>query len=96
MQVNLPNLEWRVLREVARTRRPAIGRALRLDMNRRTKDGSFLTTLVRQGLLEVVTAGKTPFDATYRLTERGKHAAEYGVYEVEWAEFKAQSEKAKA
>ncbi|MDB5311839.1 MAG: hypothetical protein JWO38_6041, partial [Gemmataceae bacterium] len=53
------------------------GRTLRLEMNRRTRDGSFLTTLVRQGLLEVVTAGETPFDATYRLTERGKHAAEY-------------------
>jgi DNA-binding HxlR family transcriptional regulator len=64
-------------------------------MSRRTKDGSFLTALVNQGLLEVVTDGETPFDATYRLTERGKHAAEYGVYEIDWTEYKAQTERAK-
>ena len=88
MQVAVPHLEWRVLRQVARTRKPSDGQSLRLEMTRRTKDGTFLTDLVRQGLLEINAKGKTPFEARYQLTERGKHAAEYGVFEVEWEEYK--------
>jgi hypothetical protein len=47
--------------------------------SRRTKDGSFLTDLVEQGLLTRATGTvAAPFEATYTLTERGEHAAEYG------------------
>ena len=90
MQIAIPTLEWRVLRQVARTRRPSPGTTLRLEMTRRTKDGNFLSELVRQGLLEIATPGETPFDATYRLTDLGSDAAEYGVYELSWEEYKAQ------
>ena len=88
MQVTIPHLEWRVLRQVARTRKPSAGTTLRLEMTRRTKDGKFLTDLVRQGLLEVAAEGESPFETTYKLTERGKHAAEYGVFDMEWDEYK--------
>jgi hypothetical protein len=69
---------WQVLRTVKRSKTPT-GRALRLVPNRRTKDGSFLNELVDQGLLRRATGTATaPFDATYALTERGEHAAEFG------------------
>jgi hypothetical protein len=73
-----------VLRAVKRSKKPSVGRALRLAPTRRTKDGAFLTALVEEGLLERVTGVPTaPFEATYALTKRGKHAAEYGEYEYE-------------
>src|SRR5687768_57765 len=73
------HFEWQVLRTVKRAKSPPTGRALRLVPSRRTKDGSFLTDLVEQGLLTRVTGtAAAPFDATYALTERGEHAAEYG------------------
>jgi DNA-binding HxlR family transcriptional regulator len=67
-----------------------------MEMTRRTKDGTFLDTLVRLGLLQVATDGKSPLESTYALTERGRHAAEYGVYQVEWEEYKALTQKIKA
>ena len=88
MQVPINTNDWQVLRQTLRTRRPTKGLALRMDLRQRTKDGSFLTTLVRHGLLQVVTPGETPFDASYSLTDRGKHAAEFGVYEVDFEEYK--------
>jgi hypothetical protein len=77
------HFEWQVLRTVKRSKTPPAGRALRLVPSRRTKDGSFLTELVEQGLLRRV-AGTTaaPFEATYALTERGEHAAEFGECET--------------
>jgi hypothetical protein len=55
---------------------------LRLTPSRRTKDGTFLTDLVEQGLLIRGTGtAATPFDATYSLTECGEHAAKYGECE---------------
>src|SRR3954470_20563830 len=70
---------WQVLRATLRSKTPPTGRALRLVPNRRTKDGSFLTDLVEQGLLTRVTGtAAAPFEATYALTGRGEHAAEYG------------------
>ena len=73
------HFEWQVLRTVKRSKTPPTGRALRLAPTRRTKDGSFLTDLVEQGLLARVTGTTAaPFEATYALTERGEHAAEYG------------------
>ncbi len=74
---------WQVLRTVKRSKTPPTGRVLRLVHSRRTKDGSFLTELVERGLLAHVTgAAATPFEATYALTERGEHAAEYGECEM--------------
>jgi hypothetical protein len=71
--------QWQVLRAVKRGRKPPNGRELRLTPTRNTKDGSFLTTMVEMGLLARVSGTeKAPFDATYTLTELGKHAAEYG------------------
>ncbi len=75
---------WQVLRTVKRSRRPPSGRALRLIPSKKTKDGTFLTALVTQGLLTRVTgSADAPFEATYVLTEKGKHAAEYGECEDE-------------
>ncbi|QJW92655.1 hypothetical protein [Frigoriglobus tundricola] len=70
---------WQVLRTIKRSPQPLTGRALRLVPNRRTKDGTFLTELVDQGLLSRVTgAASDPFVATYALTDRGEYAAEFG------------------
>ena len=67
-----------------RSKKPPTGRPLRLDRSRKTKDGSFLTALVEGGLLTRVTgSAEAPFEATYSLTERGQHAAEYGEYEYD-------------
>jgi hypothetical protein len=75
---------WQVLRTVKRSKKPPTGRALRLVPSRKTKDGSFLTVLVEEGLLTRLTGtSDTPFEATYALTEKGQHAAEYGEYEYE-------------
>lgn len=75
---------WQVLRTVKRTKKPPTGLVLRLIRNSKTKDGSFLTDLVNEGLLTRVTgSADAPFDATYSLTEKGQHAAEYGEYQYE-------------
>jgi hypothetical protein len=88
---------WQLLRTLVRNKnRPLTGRQLRLIPNRKTKDGTFLDVLVKEGLLEVAgvndpapkahaAAVEPPvqFRTLYRLTERGKHAAEYGTYECE-------------
>jgi hypothetical protein len=75
---------WQILRAVKRSATPPAGRALRLVPSRRTKDGSFLNVLVEEGLLERRTGtADVPFDATYALTDRGEHAAEYGEYEYQ-------------
>jgi hypothetical protein len=73
-----------VLRTVKRSKKPPLGRALRLVPSRKTKDGSFLTALVEEGLLSRLTGtAEAPFEATYSLTEKGQHAAEYGEYEYD-------------
>jgi hypothetical protein len=69
---------------VKRNKKPPTGRLLRLIPSRKTKDGSFLTALVDEGLLERVSGtAAAPFDATYALTEKGKYAAEFGEYEYD-------------
>ena len=74
---------WQILRAVKRSRKPALGRELRLNPTRATKDGSFLTDLVKTGLLTRVTGTESdPFEAMYSFTELGKHAAEYGECEL--------------
>src|SRR5437763_149243 len=71
--------QWQVLRAVKRNRKPITGRELRLNPTRNTKDGSFLTHMVRIGLLRRASGTeRDPFAATYELTELGKHAAEFG------------------
>ena len=89
MQVPLPSMDWRVLRQVLRSKKPSPGSSLRLEMTRRTKDGTFLEPLVRLGLLKIAARGKTPHDSTYTITDRGEHAAEYGVLDIDFEEYKA-------
>jgi hypothetical protein len=87
---------WQVLRAVKRSKTPPTGKQLRLIPSRKTKDGTFLTALVAEGLLKVVGVDELPPDATdrqktmpvpfrtrYLLTPKGEHAAEYGEYERE-------------
>jgi len=74
---------WQLLRAVKRSKKPLPGRTLRLTPTRSTKDGTFLTDLVEQGLLSRVTGtADEPFEATYTLTEQGEYAAEYGECEM--------------
>jgi hypothetical protein len=73
------HFQWQVLRAVKRSKKPPIGRELRLTPTRGTKDGTFLNVLVQLGLLDRVSGREhNPFAATYGLTERGKQAAEFG------------------
>jgi hypothetical protein len=87
---------WQVLRAVLRSKKPPTGRELRLVPNRATRDGTFLDKLVKDGLLQVVSVDPLPkgstrqkgqkpiqFRTRYKLTEKGKYAAEYGEYERE-------------
>lgn len=80
--------DWQVLRAAARAKTPPTGRELRLVPSRRTKDGTFLGEFVTAGLLWAVTPDADPFAATYALTPLGAHAAEYGEYECDLAEWK--------
>ena len=75
---------WQVLRTVKRSKKPLTGRALRIVPSRRTKDGTFLTEMVEQGLLTRASGtADAPFEATYALTEQGTFAAEYGECEMQ-------------
>jgi hypothetical protein len=77
------HFQWQVLRAVKRSRKSPTGRELRLAPTRSTKDGKFLTTLIELGLLiRVDGTEKNPFDATYALSDLGKHAAEFGECEI--------------
>lgn len=87
-------LRYMVRAEAAR--KQPFGRELRIYPTRLTKDGSFLDDLVELGLIAVaakappLSAGATldeknepvQFRTRYALTEKGRHAAEYGEYEV--------------
>jgi hypothetical protein len=66
-----------------------------MDMSRRTKGGGFLADLVAIGLLAVAEAGPDPLAATYTLTDLGREAAEYGVYEMPWEEYRARAKAAR-
>ena len=79
----ISHFTWQVLRTVKRNKKAPTGRALRVVPSRRTKDGTFLNELVeRELLLRVTGTADSPFEATYVLTERGEHAAEYGECEM--------------
>jgi hypothetical protein len=88
----ISHFTWQVLRAAKRSKKPAIGKDLRIVPNRRTKDGTFLDELVKDGLLQVVgqddateATRKVPvqFRTRYKLTTIGEYAAEYGEYERE-------------
>jgi hypothetical protein len=73
---------WQVLRTALRSKKPLTGKELRVAPTRNSKDGTFLNELVGEGLLNRVRgSADQPFEATYALTEKGRHAAEYGEYE---------------
>lgn len=83
---NLPTRDWKALRaclrDGGRKGLPVVGRKLRIDPTPGTVNGLFLTALVSFGLLERVDGtADEPLEATYRLTEAGKHGAEYGEYQ---------------
>jgi hypothetical protein len=87
-------LRYMVRAEAAK--KQPFGRELRIYPTRLTRDGSFLDELVKLGLIAVAAkatplpAGATleekdepvQFRTRYALTEKGRHAAEYGEYEV--------------
>jgi len=91
--VPLAHHDWQVLRTVLRAEaagRPPLGRELRVSPTRKSKDGSFLDELVADGLLTPAgrpeggagdAAEPVPFRTRYTLTERGRHAAEFGEYD---------------
>jgi hypothetical protein len=93
----LSHLSWQVLRAALRSKKPPTGLELRVVPNRVTKDGTFLDKLVGDGLLEVVVVEPLPKGATdeekrrpaqfrtrYKLTEKGRRAADFGEFEREW------------
>jgi len=92
--VPLSHFHWQTLRAALRAeaagRPPLLGRDLRLSLVRRTRYGTFLDELVADGLLVTVgepepateeTAGPVQFRTRYALTDKGRHAAEYGEYD---------------
>jgi hypothetical protein len=92
MLVSLRVPDWQILRAVLRAEaagRPPLGRDLRINPTRKTKDGTFLDDLVADGFL--VAVGKPepvdrwnepePFRRRYTLTDVGRHAAEYGEHD---------------
>lgn len=97
MLVNVPHLEWQVLRAILRHKGPGgcPGSALRIIPSRRTKNGVHLTALEKAGLIEAAgppappepdAAGlgeetAEPLRTKWRLTNLGRHAAEYGEYD---------------
>ncbi|MBM3983351.1 MAG: hypothetical protein FJ304_24380 [Planctomycetes bacterium] len=82
---SVSHFNWQALRMLKRSRKPLDGKTLRHIPTKPTKDGRFLAKLVNDGLLKRVTGTEAdPFAATYALTERGEHAAEYGEYEYEF------------
>ena len=83
--LSITHSDWQVLRAAKRAKKPPVGRSLRLNPTRGTKDGGFLNRLVRAGLLSRTSGtDKDPFLATYRITELGRYAAEYGEADINW------------
>lgn len=97
MKTDLKPADWKLLRFILRASRGGNvkGWLCRTDPSRRTKDGTFLTDLVEDGLLkddgpcdppgkdEPVTQAvrdHAPFHRYYQITALGREAAEYGEY----------------
>jgi len=84
MQIGVKHLEWRVLRALVRARGRAVkGGKLRLEMIRRTADGTFLLDMADEGLIEGEGNREEPFEMNFKLTKLGAHVAEYGVYDAQ-------------
>ncbi|VTR92835.1 unnamed protein product [Gemmata massiliana] len=88
MLLPISHATWQQLRVLSRAKgKPVLGSVIRYSPTRFTKTGEFLDELVSEGLIERAerkpVAGSEPeqFRAKYTLTEKGKHAAEYGEYE---------------
>jgi hypothetical protein len=97
--VSISHIEWQILRCLLRAQSAngaiPLGRELRVSPTRKTKDGTFLDSLVERGLIEVAAKAPPPptarhhgerpepaqFRTRYRLTDLGRHAAEYGEYD---------------
>jgi hypothetical protein len=89
----IDHFSWQVLRTLVRAKGPLSGKTLRVSPSRRSYDGTFLDVLVTAGLLEVARVDPAPelppwkkpgpvqFHTLYRLTARGKEAAEFGQYD---------------
>jgi hypothetical protein len=94
---DVSHFTWQVLRTALRSKKPLTGRKLRVAPSRGSKDGTFLTELVGAGLLNRVSGSENePFEATYALTENGRHAAEYGEYEYDFGPRPAEGPGARA
>ena len=93
MIVSMGTVDWQRLRALVRAEVKKVyptGRELRIDMSRRSQDGTFLDRLVELGLIAVVVKPPPPphresepaqFRARYKITNLGRHAAEYGEYD---------------
>jgi hypothetical protein len=89
MEKAIPNIEWQVLRVLARQGRVR-GRGLRMVNGRRTKNGEHLTGLQAAGLIrladlqpdaETKPGEPLPFRQAWELTAEGAGVAERGWYE---------------
>lgn len=80
MLVQLAHENWQRLRFLVRTGERT-GRDIRMTMSRKSRDGSYLTQLLNDGLIKVVVPAKDRLDATYALTDLGRLAAEHGEYD---------------
>ena len=98
MIIPIAHHEWQMLRYILRTEaagQKPLGREIRINPTRRTKDGTFLDELIERGLIALAAKPTSPssdssafmndepmqFRARYRLTELGRYAAEYGEYD---------------
>lgn len=88
MEKAIANIEWQVLRVLARQGRVR-GRGLRMVNGRRTKNGLHLTGLAAAGLIRMaddsldapVKDGEPePFRRAWELTDEGRGVAERGWY----------------
>jgi hypothetical protein len=90
--VQLGHIQWQTLRAVLRAEadgQSPLGRELRLTPTRKTKDGTFLDEIVSEELLVTVGKPEKPnaadeppqFRRRYKLTPKGREAAEYGEYD---------------
>lgn len=98
---------WQILRHVLRRGGELSGFDTRLKLSRYTKDGTYLDVLVRDGLLTpdgVPLAGdarwppwlRPQFRCVYRLTDKGREAAEYGEVDVDLDAIRREAQDAAA
>jgi len=88
---DLDSATWRVLRMLVRDKECTGAELRQMYWGRKTKDGTWFSKLVQDGLIEVVSVDKGDLRSqpvehrtVYKLTDLGIYAAEYGTYEYEW------------